>query len=313
MTPGFTSPSILNIVSAATSAVAAGTTSDGDRRGSSQSGDPPPPSSCRNTKDDASGFRRLREKSGASATSETEGDNGGGEGREPPKPKERLTSSATRSPDDAVRRVGSPKSEASSSNGGDGGGRFIGERAEDVVVDVEVGRKTSLNKGKDDMVVERATVPQPRRPSGAKPSRTSEGRSSRPHRLTSGKESESHRPPSATPDNSSKSLQLVTAGERGTAAGSTVVLAEASSTTTVADTRPGSVGQSDPRSRGVADRSVDGVGPRGDGFGGDDDDLGHGDKVFSLVGRSELGEPQTSKEDYASDTFESLDGLSLTQ
>lgn len=123
------------------------------------------------------------EKSGALATSEPEGDNGGGEGRERPKPPEPGISLAAQPPDEVARRNGSPKSETSSSKGGDGGGKL-----------------------KDALVVEKTTVPQPRRPSAAKPSRTSEGR--RSHKLAPGGESGSHRPPSANPNKGSKRYSL---------------------------------------------------------------------------------------------------------
>lgn len=319
---GFTSPALANIVLAATgtTAAAATTSADGERRVSLQSTDPPssllPSYRTAPSKDDTSGFQSPREKSGASATSETEGD-----GRERPKPLEPSAPSlAARSPDEeGVRRVASPKSEASSNNsggGGGGGGRIFCGRTEDAVVDAALGSKPPLhNTGEDDVVVEKATAPQPRRPSGAKPSRgTSEGRSSRSrsHKLTAGGESGSHRPPSTTLDSTGKSSQLVVTEEGGTAAGSAVVPDEAPSTTAVADTSQDSVGRSDPRGRGVSDRSLDGVGPRGDGV-DDDDDLGRGDKFLSPVGGSELGEAKFSVEDYASDMFESVGELSLTQ
>lgn len=203
---GFTSPAFLNIVSAATTAAVAAPTADGECQGGSQSSDPPPASSCRNTpppKDDTSG-----DKSGVLATSETEGENGGGEGRECPKPPAPSISLTARPPDEAVRRIGSPKSEASSSKGGDGGGRSTGGRTEDAVVDVVADRRPSLRRERDGSVTEKTTVPQPRRPSGAKPSKTSEGRSSRPQKFTPGGESGSRRPSSDTPNNSGKRYSL---------------------------------------------------------------------------------------------------------
>lgn len=304
MSTGFNSPGFLSIVSAAmNAATAAVATAEGERRLSSQSSDPPPVSSPpyinMSSKDDTSGLRSRRGNSVASATSETEGD--GVEGGERPNPLEQSPSLATRSPDEAVRRTGSPKSEDSSISGGGGGSRF--RCPEDVVVDVEVDGKLSLHQEKGGLVAEKTTGPQPRRPSGEKPSRTSEGRNSRPHKLTPGRESGSHIPPSTTPDNSGKTLD----GKRSTTAGSIVVPAETPSPKAVADTSRDSVGQSYPRSGGDgADRSLDGVGLRGDDFGYCDDDR---DKLSSLVGGGELRETTLDKEDFASDTFESLGEL----
>eukprot|EP00903_Cladosiphon_okamuranus_P010805 g10208.t1 len=315
---GFASPALANIVSAATTTAtaAATTTADGERRDSLQSTDPPPLSlpSCRNapSKDDTSDSQPLREKLGAPATPEAQEDGG-----ERPKPLEPSAPPlAARSPDEGVRRFGSPKSKANCNSGG-GGGKITCGRTEDAVVDVGLERKPSLQiTDKDDAVVQKVMAPQPRRPSGSKPSRrTTEGQSSRgrPRKLTPGGESGPHRPPSTTPDNSSgKSLPLVAAGERGMATGAVVVRGEAPFATAVANTSQDSVNRSDPRGRGASDRRVDIVGSRGDGV-NDDDDLGYGDKVSSPFGGSELGEAKLSKEDYASDTFESVGELSLTQ
>lgn len=312
MAAGYTPPAILSIVSAATSTAAAATTAgDGEHRSSSQAtSDPTPPSP---SKDDASHASSRREKSGASATSETEGDNGSGGTRGRPKPVGSSTLLATQLPDEGVRKFESPESEPRGSSGGagGGGGRLVGGRNEDVVVGVALDRKPSLHERKD-VVPEKTTMPQPRRPSGEKPSRTSEGRSGRPHIFSPGRDNGSPCPPSTTPNDSGPSLQCVAAGKQGTATGSLDVPAEVTSATAVADARRDSKGHSGSRGGGVAGWRLDEAGLRDDGF-GDDDDLGHRDKVSSLVGGSELGKASIDKEDYASDTWESFGELSLTQ
>jgi len=212
----------------------------------------------------------------------------------------------------------SPKSEASSTS--DAEGTIVG-----VVLDGSAARNSSLQGLKADPAAEKTTASrQPTRPSGEKPSRSSESRSgSRTHKPAPGREGEAHHPSctvkgggetassaagAPVPEHADDGGNSSTHGTKGQAPAvvSSSVSVEMQSTAAAV-----AVAVVDPRRHnGASSRSIDGDGsPRHCGGGGSG-----GDKLPAIVGRDELEEDDKFDQDeYASDTFESLGELSLTR
>ncbi|CAM9554128.1 unnamed protein product [Ectocarpus sp. 4 AP-2014] len=363
-------PAFLGVVAAATTstatsagsaAVAAGGTggdTNEERRGSSQSNNPSPLSRQKTVSSPEDGSSALnphprsrRARSSASTTTEEEAlcDGGGGGSKVPE------SSSACRPPFEAVPGVESPKSEMScgSSYGVGDGGRDVFGRAEDdattgAVEGSVVDGGTTLNEEAQERANTTSTVAaaalavaassgkvvkQPRRPSGEKPSKLSEGRRSysRPHAIQVGGRSRLH---SSGADGGSRTaaatkevVASVLAASSAESNNRDPLAAAVVGCVTVAS---GAAGAVDTETRPAADVlrerevNVEAGGRLGGDDDGDDDDDDHdkdddddddddADKIPAAIGPDELDESfkKSKLEEYGSDVFESDGELSL--
>lgn len=356
-------PAFLSIVAAATTstttsagatAVAAGSTggdTNEERRGSSS----PFPSSRQKTfssSEDGSALnprsRRVRTSTSATTEEEAVGDGGAGSSKVPD------LSSSSRPPFEAVPGVESPKSEMSGSSygGGDGARDVFGRVEDDDTGTVEgsvVGGGVKLNEEVQESANATDTaaaaavavaassekvVIHPRRPSGEKPSKLSEGRRSysRPHAIQVGGRSRLH---SSGADGGSRTAAattevvasaLATSGAEGN---NCDPLAPGEATTAVGykTAASGAAGAVDTETRaaaaGVGKREVNfeeavrlgGGADDGDRDNDADDDDGDANKIPAAVGPDELdeGSKRSKLEEYGSDVFESDGELSLTR
>ncbi|CAM9688865.1 unnamed protein product, partial [Ectocarpus sp. 13 AM-2016] len=367
-------PALLGVVAAATTstatsasaaAVAAGgaggdTTEEG--RGSSQSNNPSPSSrqkAVSSSEDGGSALnphpRSRRAHSFASETTEQEAlrDGGAGGSKVPD------SSSAYRPPFEAVPGVESPKSEMSCSSGygvGDGGRGVFGRAEDDATTGAVEGSAehggTRVNEEAQEpanatstvaaaAVAEAASagkvVKQPRRPSGEKPSKLSEGRRSysRPHAIQVGGRSRLHSsganggsktaaatkevvaPALATSSAESNNRDPLAAGKETTAVGCVTVASGAAGAVDT-ETRPvaADLGKREANAEeGVRLGGDDDGDDDDDDRDNDDDDDGDANKIPAAVGPDELdeGSKKSKLKEYGSDVFESDGELSLTR
>ncbi|CAM9360442.1 unnamed protein product [Ectocarpus fasciculatus] len=365
-------PAFLGVVAAATTstttsagaaAVAAGGTggdANEERRGSSQSSNISPSSRQKtvSSPEDGSALnpRSRRVHSSASATTEEETlrDGGAGGSKVPD------SSSTSQPPFEAVPGVESPKSEMSGSSygGGDGGRDVLGRVDDDAAGAVEgsvVDGGATLNEESKESANATVTVAaaavavvacsekaaiHPRRPSGEKPSKLSEGRRSysRPHAIQVGGRSRLHssgadggsKTATATKEVVASALTTSSAesnncdplapGDATTAVGC-VAAALGAAGATDTETRPAAAGLGkrevnfEQMVRLGGDDHGDDDGDRDNDNDDDDDDGGDANKIPAAVGPDELdeGSKKSKLEEYGSDVFESDGELSLTR
>ncbi|CAM9620860.1 unnamed protein product, partial [Ectocarpus sp. 8 AP-2014] len=367
-------PAFLGVVATATTSTAtsagaaavaaggAGGDTNEERRGSSQSSNTLPSSRQKTVSSSEDGSSALyphsrsrRARSSASATTEEEAfrDEGAGGSKVPD------SSSAYRPPFEAVPGVESPKSEMSCSSSygvGDGGKDVFGRVEDDATTGAVkasvVDGGTTLNHEAQEPANATSTVAaaavavasssgkvvkQPRRPSGEKPSKLSEGRRSysRPHAVQVGGRSRLHssgadgggKTAAATKEVVASALAAssaesnkcdpLAAGEVATAAGCVTV---ASGATGAEDTEAlpaaGGIGKREVNFEETVRLGRDDDGDDGDGDrDNDDNDDGDANKIPAAVGPDELdeGSKKSKLEEYGSDVFESDGELSLAR
>ncbi|CAB1101525.1 unnamed protein product [Ectocarpus sp. CCAP 1310/34] len=370
-------PAFLGVVAAATTRTAtsagaaavatggAGGDTNEERRGSSQSDNPSPSSRQKTVSSSEDGSSTLnphprsrRARSSASTTTEEEALRGGdaGDSKVPD------SSSAYRPPFEAVPVVESPMSEMSCSSSygvGDGGRDVFGRAEDDATTGAVEGRVedggTTLNEKAQEPANASSTVAaaavavaassgklvkQPRRPSGEKPSKLSEGRRSysRPHAIQVGGRSRLHssgtdgsgRTAAATKEvvasavaassAESNNRDPLPARKESTAVGCCVTVAPGAAGAVDTETRPAvaALGKGEVNvEEGVRLGRDDDGDDDDDGRDNDDDDDDDGDanKISAAVGPDELveGSKQSKLEEYGSDVFESDGELSLTR